>query len=143
MPFSFEFAPERRIFRSRFDGDVSVEDIYEFIRFASRFTDEQGGSLVGIMDFSDVRNFELSPLDIREIASRPPVIRDREALRFIIAPSALIYGLARMFELLGQETRPNLHVVRSAKEVWVILGMEEPEFEPVVRRDDDARATGA
>ena len=50
-----------------------------------------------------------------ELASLPPVIRDREALRFIIAPSPSIFGLARMFELHGQETRPNLHVVRPPK----------------------------
>jgi hypothetical protein len=39
-----------------------------------------------------------------------------------------------MFELLGQETRPNLHVVKSPKEIWVILGIDEPDFEHV----DDA-----
>jgi hypothetical protein len=34
--------------------------------------------------------------------------------------------------LQGQHTRPNLHVVRSLKEVWVILGMQvEPAFEPI------------
>ncbi len=143
MPYSFEFAPEQRIFRSRFDGDVSADDVRQFIEYATRFSDDRGGSIVGIVDFSEVENFELSPPDIRELASRPPVIQDREALRFIIAPSPFIYGLARMFELLGQETRPNLHVVRSQKEVWVILGIEEPKFEPVARRDDDAQATGA
>lgn len=143
MPYSFEFAAPQRMFRSRFDGHVSADDVRQFIEFATTFADDRGGSIVGIVDFSDVKNFELSPPDIHELASRPPVIRDREALRFIIAPSPFIYGLARMFELLGQETRPNLHVVRSQKEVWVILGIEEPKFEPVALPDESADATGA
>jgi formylglycine-generating enzyme required for sulfatase activity len=40
-------------------------------------------------------------------------------------------GIARMFELEGEQTRPNLHVVRSAKDVWAILGIREPQFEPL------------
>jgi hypothetical protein len=40
-----------------------------------------------------------------------------------------------MFELQGQETRPNLHVVRSAKEVWVILGVEEPQFDESIQTE--------
>jgi hypothetical protein len=36
-----------------------------------------------------------------------------------------------MFELQGQDTRPNLHILRTAKQVWVILGFEEPQFESI------------
>jgi hypothetical protein len=39
--------------------------------------------------------------------------------------------MARMFELQGQETRPNLHVIRTEKEAWAILGVSKPKFEPV------------
>jgi hypothetical protein len=39
--------------------------------------------------------------------------------------------MARMFELQGQETRPNLHVVRTEKEAWAILGVSKPKFEAV------------
>jgi hypothetical protein len=144
MPYSLEFAPAHRMFRCRFTGDATLESLREFISEASQFVIEYGqGSLTGIIDFSDVASFDLSPLDVRELASLPPVIEDREALRFIVAPSPVVYGLARMFELLGQETRPNLHVVRSPKEVWVILGMDEPQFEPVQsggERPEAARA---
>ena len=144
MPYSLEFAPAQRIFRCRFNGKVSAETLRDFMSQVSNFVSERGqGSLVGIVDFSEVSAFDLSPQDVRELASLPPVIQDREALRFIIAPSPAIFGLARMFELQGQETRPNLHVVRTAKEVWVILGTEEPEFEPVEVRGGRPDAAGA
>ena len=61
----------------------------------------------------------------------PPAILDPELPRFIVAAAPGIFGMARMFELAGQHTRPNLHVVRTMKEVCVILGITEPKFEPV------------
>ncbi len=144
MPYSLEFASARRILRSRFEGEVSFDTLREFLDKISKFVLERGhGSLIGIIDFSNVATLNLSPQDVRELAILPPAIQDREALRFIIAPSPVIFGLARMFELLGQETRPNLHVVRSPKEVWVILGFEEPQFEPVDDSDTSADASGA
>jgi len=42
-----------------------------------------------------------------------------------------IFGLARIFELEGEATRPNLHVVHTEHEAWAILSVKEPRFEPV------------
>jgi hypothetical protein len=39
--------------------------------------------------------------------------------------------MARMFESHGEATRPNLHVVRSYKDALVIVGVQDPQFEPV------------
>jgi hypothetical protein len=39
-----------------------------------------------------------------------------------------MFGMARMFELEGGETRPNLHVVRSEREAFAILGIIKPKF---------------
>jgi hypothetical protein len=36
-----------------------------------------------------------------------------------------------MFELEGQNTRLNLHVVRNEQEAWEILGVQNPKFEPL------------
>jgi hypothetical protein len=43
--------------------------------------------------------------------------------------------MARIFEVEGEATRPNLHVVRSVKEAWAILGveMEEAKFGSISR----------
>ena len=94
---------------------------------------ERTGSRSGITDFSAVTSFEVSPQTIRDLASLPPAIQDRELPRFIVAASPGIFGMARMFELAGQDTRPNLHVVRTMKEVCVILGITDPKFEPIPR----------
>ena len=45
----------------------------------------------------------------------------------MVAPSDKVFGLARMFELQGEGTRANLHVVRTMKEALAILGVQAPE----------------
>jgi hypothetical protein len=142
MPYYLEIDEAHRILRCQFEGFVSADALRDFIHAASRFVEENALE-IGIIDLSDVSTFDISPQTIRELAALPPVIKDRESPRFIIAPSPLLYGLARMFELLGQETRPNLHVVRTAKEVWVILGMEEPKFTRLTEPGDESEATSA
>jgi len=131
MPYYFEFDPVNRILRGRFEGTVSDELLKEYYGVAGEYfarTAAQGA----ITDFSAVTSFEVSPQFIRELASSPPAILDQEFPRFIVAASPPIYGTARMFELAGQDTRPNLHVVRTMKEVCVILGITDPKFEPIL-----------
>ena len=130
MPYYFEFDPENRILRGRFEGQVTDELLKEYYGVAGGYF-ERTGARAGVTDLSDVTAFEVSPQTIRDLASLPPAILDRELPRFIVAPSQPIFGMARMFELGGQDTRPNLHVVRTMKEVCVILGITDPKFEPI------------
>jgi hypothetical protein len=53
--------------------------------------------------------------------------------RVVIAPTDYKFGIARIFEIEGEPTRPSLHVVRSVREAWAILGLEmkEAKFEPI------------
>ncbi|MGA7629472.1 MAG: hypothetical protein WCB11_01815 [Terriglobales bacterium] len=43
-------------------------------------------------------------------------------------PQIFIYGLARMFQILGEKSRPELQVVRTMEEAYQLLGVEDPEF---------------
>jgi hypothetical protein len=131
VPYHFEFDPENRILRGRLEGPVTDELLKEYYDLAGEYFARTAAS-AGIADFSAVTSFEVSPQTIRDLASLPPAIFDPEIPRFIIAASPGIFGMARMFELAGQDTRPNLHVVRSMKQVCVILGITDPKFEPVL-----------
>lgn len=46
-------------------------------------------------------------------------------------PRDFIYGLARMFQILTEETQPELRVVRTMEEAYRLLEVSSPEFEPV------------
>jgi 6,7-dimethyl-8-ribityllumazine synthase len=130
MPYCFEFDPKNRILRGRFEGRVTDELLQEYYGLAGEYF-ERTAAHSAITDFSAVSSFEVSPQFIRELASSPPAILDQEFPRFIVAASPQIFGTARMFELAGQDTRPNLHVVHTMKEVCVILGVLDPRFEPI------------
>jgi hypothetical protein len=130
MPFRFEFDSTHRILRGVFSGVVSDEDLTIFY---SRVSDYAAAldPLAGIVDLSAVTSFEVTVHTIRKLAWTEPAMPHSDRPRFIVADSSHIFGMARMFEFEGESTRPNLHVVRSAREVWAILGIQDPQFEPL------------
>jgi hypothetical protein len=130
MSCHFEFDSTNRILRCRIEGRVADETLKKYYGLAAKFV-ALNAPCAGIFDMSAVTYFNVSPDTIRELANLPPAVADPNRPRFIVAASAHIFGMARMFELQGQSTRPNLHVVRTANEVWVILGVQEPHFEPI------------
>lgn len=67
----------------------------------------------------------------KELAKSTPVLRDPNLRRIVIASSPDIYGMMRMFEIEGEEKRPNFHVVRTQREAWGILAVQKPRFTPL------------
>jgi hypothetical protein len=130
MPYYFDFDSANRILRCRLEGKITDEGLREYYRAAGEHS-ALTGSRATVLDMSSVTFLEVSPQTIRELANSPPAIKDPSRPRCIIAASPQVFGMARMFELQGQETRPNLHVVRTQKEAWAILGVAKPKFEPV------------
>ncbi|HEU4504930.1 MAG TPA: hypothetical protein VFR79_08870 [Nitrospira sp.] len=48
-----------------------------------------------------------------------------------VAPTADLFGMARIFELQGAESRPNLQMVHTAEEASRVLNICDPQFAPV------------
>jgi hypothetical protein len=132
VPYQFEFDETNRILRCRFDGRVTDEDLKESYRLAAEYM-AQTDPRAAITDLSAVTSFEVSPETIRELAKSAP-LPDPNRPRCIVAPSSNVFGMARMFEIEGEVTRPNLHVVRTLEEAWAILGVQGLTFEPLIRK---------
>ncbi|MGA8012504.1 MAG: hypothetical protein WB949_08770 [Candidatus Acidiferrales bacterium] len=130
MPYHFEFDATHRILRCHLGGRVIDEELKEFYGDAEKLA-AQTDPLGGILDMSGVISFDASPDTIRELARSRPIMPNPDRPRVLIAPSPPVFGIARMFELQGQETRPNLHVVRSENEALAILGVRETKFETI------------
>jgi hypothetical protein len=129
MPYSFEFDSSNGILRCKLEGDVtdaSLKECYEVVGKYAVLTSPR----VSIVDFTNVASVIVSFQTVRELAHRMPAVPGFGP-RFLVAPSIHIYGLARMFQEIGGEARPELHVVRSVDEVYTLLGVPEPQFEPV------------
>jgi hypothetical protein len=129
MAYYFEFDSSNGILRCRLEGDVtdeSLEECYEVTGKYAALTNPD----VGIMDFSNVASFNVSSQTVRNLAYRTPRMLGSRP-RFLVVPSTHMYGLARMFQQIGSAARPELHVVRNVDEAYTLLGVPEPQFEPV------------
>jgi hypothetical protein len=64
------------------------------------------------------------------MATMPPVYSPGVP-RFAIAPSDYMYGMFRMFQMLGEKNRPDLQVVRTREKAYKILGFRGVNFERI------------
>jgi hypothetical protein len=134
MAFVFDFDPTHQILRSTFSGKVDDEELLNHQRLGLLLVTSLDPRFA-IMDLSAADPFEATAHGMRALARLPPAMPKMDRPRVIIAPSDHTFGMARVFEVEGEATRPSLHVVRSMKEAWAILGveMEEAEFGPISR----------
>jgi hypothetical protein len=129
MGLHFEFDRANRILLLKVEGCLTEEvmtDAQLAIRNHSTATD----SRVGIFDFSGVTAFDVSTPFIRTLATQGlSISASRRGI--IVVPSTHGFGLARMFQLLGDQARPRLQVVRTMDEALSILRISSPQFEPL------------
>ena len=129
MGFQFEFDYANRILLLRVEGPLSdqlLAECYDAIRNYSVATDAQ----IGIFDLSSVSNFAASSEFIRQLAKREPAMPEAtKRLRIIAVENTTGFGLARMFQIVGEKGRPMLQVVRTMHDALAALGIRSPHFE--------------
>ena len=128
MPYQFDFDSTNRILRGRLDGCVTDEVLKEYYRAAAVYA-AQIDPLRGITDLSAVTSFDVSAETLRTLAGSTPVMPDTGRVRVVLAPADHVFGLARLFQIEGETTRPHNHVVRTLSEAWTVLGVHDPKFE--------------
>jgi hypothetical protein len=131
MAFRFEFDSTNKILLLRVEGPLTDEvlaECYDAIRKYSIATDASAG----ILDLSFVTEFPVSTEFIRQLARREPAMPHATSrLRILVAPQIHAFGLLRMFQTLGESTRPMLKVAHTLDEAFRMLGVPSPHFEPL------------
>jgi hypothetical protein len=130
VSYHIDFDPTNRILRARFEGRVTDDELQEVYRFGQGHV-TRFDPLSGVTDFSGVTAVAFSSQTMRDLARSKPIMPDPSRPVVFVAPSPDLFGMARMFELEGAETRPNLHVVRTAEEAYNVLNVRDPRFAPV------------
>lgn len=128
--FRFEFDAENKILLMRFMDarltEESLAEMYLAIREYSVKTD----AYAAIADFSAAVQVDLTEDFIRRLAREEPAMpRATERGRVVVFSNDGGFAMARMFQTLGESTRPLFHVVRSLDEAFQALGIEAPRFE--------------
>jgi hypothetical protein len=124
-----DFDAENNILRGTLHGPMSGASLLKLYADGTAYLASHPPCR-GILDFSDVTDFEVSSEAIRQVAGSPAAFPPGY-MRVLVIPQIFIYGLARMFQILGEKTRPELQVVRSLEEAYRLLGVENPEFYPL------------
>jgi hypothetical protein len=131
MGHRFEFDPLNKILLMRVEGRLTDESLAELYRTALKYWAATDAS-AAISDYSAVTEWAVSAELIRELANEEPVVTDPAARpRIVIAPTAVGFGLSRMFQIVGEAKRPLLNVVRTMNEALAALGIQSPHFEPL------------
>ena len=129
--FRFEFDPVHKILLVRIGGRLTEEILaacYDAIRKYSTATNAEAG----IWDLSSITELAVSTEFIRGLADLEPAMPDANRRpRFIVAPAPHVFGSSRMFQLMGERTRPLLDVVRTIDDALRKLGVQSAKFEPL------------
>jgi hypothetical protein len=131
MAYDFELDATHRVLLFRFSGDVSEQRI-------GRFYNEAGAQIerihpkAAIFDFTAVTSFDISSASVRSLAEASPLIPDVACHRVVVAPAKHIFAMSRMFQILGGRNRPSFTVVHSMPEALAAIGLDRPDFKPLV-----------
>jgi len=111
--------------------DEGCAHLYRTVeRLASRV-----GPYAGILDLTQVPAFPISSNTVRVLAALEPAI-PAERRRVIVAREAVMYGLARMFELIRDLMGGQFQVVRSLEDAYDMLGVRPEDFTQRVFPED-------
>ncbi|HXM11164.1 MAG TPA: hypothetical protein VN946_14525 [Terriglobales bacterium] len=124
-----DFDAKNNILRGTLEGPMTGAMLLDLYAAGTKYM-ESHPPCRGILDFSRVTDFEVSSEAIKRVAAAPPAF-PAGYMRVLVIPQVFIYGLARMFQILGEKTRPELQVVRTMDEAFHLLGVEFPEFHPL------------
>jgi hypothetical protein len=132
MGYRFEFDRVNEILLLRVEGLFTDELLAAFYGAAQKYWAAIDPKM-GIVDLSSVTELAVSTEFVRQLVNREPVGDATATLRVIVAPTTLLFGLFRMFQILSQRTRPMLIVVHTLEEAYLVLGVRSPRFEPMDR----------
>lgn len=108
--------------------DESLMEIYSAIRKYSIATDARAG----IFDMSAVTEFAISAECVFNLARQEPAMPNATTHPRVIAVMTPVgFGFARMFQTVGEATRPLLEVVHTVDEALTKLGIQSPQFTPL------------
>ncbi|HYL94010.1 MAG TPA: hypothetical protein VEW69_12740, partial [Alphaproteobacteria bacterium] len=111
VPYTFEFDAKNKILRGYFRGSVTDQIVIEFYGRTYDFVARYDARAV-LTDLTDVTTFDVSAATVQSLARRLPAPSNNpDFVRIIVASDPHVFGMVRMFQILGDQTRPLLHVV--------------------------------
>jgi hypothetical protein len=133
VPSVLHFDADHNVLRQSFQGRLTDTALVEGYYQAGKYVVRHPPSGT-VTDFSDVTSIEVSSHTVRTLAATPPKLPVGCA-RVFVTPQNALYGVARMFQILVERNRPDLHIVRTLDEAYRFLGITSADFSPIDPED--------
>ena len=129
MPFDFVIDAEHRIVYSRGWGVFTKADVLAH-RQRLKANPQFDATFRQLADFSGVTRFAISATSVKALTTSDPW--DSDARRAFLAPADVVFGMARMYEMLMGKFTSNIAVFRRAEEAerWLRVEEDEPRARP-------------
>jgi hypothetical protein len=122
MPASVKVDVKKRIVYSSFEGMISDSDLVSH-RDVLKHHPDFNPEFSEIVDFSNVTELKVTVGFINSMAKSSSLYK-ASSRHAVVAPHDLTFGIARMYQMLAEDTRPNVAVVRSMEEARKFVGIE-------------------
>lgn len=119
---------KKQILLIRFEGVVTDEVILERYAHVRKWFAEHG-YCGNISDFTNVSSFQVTGHAISLLASNAPLVPE-SYVRVLVAPQDEVYGLSRMFQMMGSDRGNRVDIVRNIDEAYLLAGIDGTEFRP-------------
>ncbi|MFZ0957235.1 MAG: hypothetical protein WAN60_12885 [Candidatus Sulfotelmatobacter sp.] len=123
-----DFDAKNAVLRVTIEGVVTDESLLKSYAIVAKYFASHP-PCHGILVFSHTK-FDVSSDVVKRLAAGASAF-PAGFMRVFVTPSDVVYGMARMFQILAEKTRPDLHLVRSLDAAYKLLQLESPEFGPV------------
>jgi hypothetical protein len=130
MGSTYEFDKDNQVLLVHFHGRLSDESLGGLTQAGEKYW-AATKPRAEIIDCSGVVEFAISSDRIRQLAKRQIVPEAANLPRVIVVPETHAYGLARMYQITGEQSRPKTTVVRTMNEALKALNITSPHFEPL------------
>jgi hypothetical protein len=123
-----EFDQANKISLIRVEGRLTDQSLGD-ICVASEENSSTINARVCILDLSSVSDFAVTTGFIWRLAAQKPKLANAQRQCFIVAPQTHAYGLCRMFQIIGEATRPLLQIGHTLDEAFKAIGIQSPHLE--------------
>jgi hypothetical protein len=124
MPVILKIDPRRRVVYSTCYGRLTDQEVLDH-RSSIASDPNFNREFSEIVDFSAVTEVAVSESTLAKLAGTQSLYSS-SVLHIIVAPDGTTSHFANQFKELAQQSRPNLHIVRSRAEAYKLLG-KKPE----------------
>lgn len=116
-------------------GVLTDKTLFDGYATFKKFCQRYGSSWNCIVDYTRLTKVAITSNGIRHLANKPPIFA-MDCVVLNVAPENAMFGMARMFQILSSDARPNFQVVHTMDEALKRIGVQSPNFAPV---EDDFR----